>query len=341
MLEVGVLLLGLSACVLCLVCQFLGFGGFALQDVQAVAQRGDFAFIAGTLHLGAARHEVVPQGDKGEGIVLRCDGLAVHQPVDFTFQPYAELPAHVGLDVERGGDVELLEAFVPVARPHAARNGDGAVVADALTVDERQGLAALRHGVAEIDAVLVALCEGAAHARACPDVEPLRAAVRPQFHEVEAHAELGVVEVHQVVAVCLDGHRLRVELRKALFTAVARPEVLRPHAHPRTDGVVHAAANGRCYFVALLGIKVLIPDICSPRQSALGIDAPGACAQFAVAVSWHRCHETVISLRLRLRADGDDCGEQCREICSCPSAAERWNERFRSSFVHTQFELKG
>lgn len=80
-------LLGLSACVLCLVCQFLGFGGFALQDVQAVAQRGDLAFIAGTLHLGAARHEVVPQGDKGEGIVLRCDGLAVHQPVDFTFQP--------------------------------------------------------------------------------------------------------------------------------------------------------------------------------------------------------------------------------------------------------------
>lgn len=37
MLEVGVLLLSLSACVLCLVCQFLGFGGFALQDVQAVA----------------------------------------------------------------------------------------------------------------------------------------------------------------------------------------------------------------------------------------------------------------------------------------------------------------
>ena len=62
-------------------------------------------------------------------------------------------------------------------------------------------------GVAEVNAVLIAPGEGVAHARTCPDVQPLGAAVWPQLHEVEANTELGIVEVHQVVAVGLDGHR--------------------------------------------------------------------------------------------------------------------------------------
>ena len=57
-----------------------------------------------------------------------------------------------------------------------------------LTVADRCGLPALRLRIADVDAVLVALGEGLAYARAHPNVQPLRAAAGPQLHEIEAHA---------------------------------------------------------------------------------------------------------------------------------------------------------
>ena len=138
--------------------------------------------------------------------------------------------------------------------------------------------------------------------------------------------------VHQVVAVDLDGHRLGVECREALLTAVARPEILGAHTHPGADGEVDAATNGGRLFVTAFGIEVLIPHIGSPRQSALGVDTPSTGAQLAVPVSWWLCSFPVSSLRLC--ADGYGCGEQDAETHSCPSAAERRDERFCPSFVH-------
>ena len=109
--------------------------------------------------------------------------------------------------MERGRHVWRAELLVAVLRLHIARDGDGAVGAHALAVGERGRRAAHDLGVAEVNAVLIAPGEGVAHARTCPDVQPLGAAVWPQLHEVEANTELGIVEVHQVVAVGLDGHR--------------------------------------------------------------------------------------------------------------------------------------
>lgn len=178
-LEVGVLLLRLSACALCLVGLCLGFGSLALEGVHTVVERGDFALIAGALRTGTARHEVVAHGGEGEDEVLRGDVLAVQQPVHLAFQSDGESAAHVGLDVERGRDVERVELLVAVLRLHIARDGDGVVVAHTLTIDERRCRSALRLGVAEVHAVLVALGEAVAHARTSPDVEPLGAATTP------------------------------------------------------------------------------------------------------------------------------------------------------------------
>ena len=310
----------------------LFYVGFPLQGVQAVVECGELAFVISPLHLGAARHEIVAHGGKGEDEVLRGDVLAVHQPVHLTFQPDGEAAAHVGLDVERGRNVEFVELLVAVRGAHIARDGYFQVVADGRTIADRCGMPALRLRVADVDAVLVALGKGVAHARAYPDVQPLRTAARPQLHEVEAYAELGVVVVHQVVAVRLDGRRLGVERGEALFTAVARPKILGAHAHPGADGEVHAATHGGRLFVTAFGIEVLIPHIGSPRQSALGIDAPSAGAQLAVLVSRRLCSAPVRGLRLC--ADGYGSGEQDAETHSCPSAAERRDERFRSRFVH-------
>lgn len=130
-LEVGVLLLRLSACVLCLVGLCLDFGSLALEGVHTVVERGDCALIAGTLRTGTARHEVVAHGGEGEDEVLRGDVLAVQQPVHLAFESDGEAAAHVGLDVERGRDVERVELLVAVLRLHIARDGDGTVVADA------------------------------------------------------------------------------------------------------------------------------------------------------------------------------------------------------------------
>ena len=234
--------------------------------------------------------------------------------------------------MERGRNVELVELLVAVRGAHVARDGYFRVVADGRTTTDRRGLSALRLRVADVDAVLVALSEDAAYARAYPDVEPLRTAARPQLHQVEAYTQFGVVVVHQVVAVDLDGHRLGVERGEALLTAVARPEILGAYAHPRANGEVDAATHGGRLFVTTFGIEVLIPHIGSPRQSALGVDTPSTGAQLAVPVSRRLCSFPVSSLRLC--ADGYGCGEQDAETHSCPSAAERRDERFCPSFVH-------
>ena len=218
-----------------------------------------------------------------------------------------------------------------------------------------------------MDAVLVAAPEGVARARPGPDVEPLRPALRPYLHEVEAHAELGVVEVHHIVAVGLHGHGLGVERREALLAAVARPDVLGAHSHPWADGEIDSAAGRRRLPVTPLRVEVPVPHAGGPGQPALRVEAPRAVAQLAVQIPRRRkddlaargqilcaspagstllrhrlCHRlrlcaslagsprlrAALAGSLRLCADGDDRGEQRRQTHSCPSAAERPNERF-------------
>ena len=258
--------------------------------------------------------------------------------------------------MERGGDVECVEPLVAVRRADVARDRYRVVVADGRAAGERGCLAALRQGVAEMDAVLVATPEGVARARPGPDVEPLRLALRPYLHEVEAHAELGVVEVHHVVAVGLHGHGLGVERREALLAAVARPDVLGAHAHPWADGEVESAAGRRRLPVAPLRVEVPVPHAGGPGQPALRVEAPRAVAQLAVQVTRRRqddvargprrraalhggpvlcasqavstCPRAALAGGPRLCADGDDRGEQRRQTHSCPSAAKRPDERF-------------
>ena len=152
-----------------------------LQGVHAIVERGEFALVVGSLHLGTARHEVVAYGGKGENEVLRGDVLAIEKPVRLAFQSDGEAAAHVGLDVERGGNVERVELLVAVRRAHVTRDGYLRVVADGRTVTNGRGLSALCLRVADVDAVLVALGKGVAYARAQPDVQPLRAAAGPQL----------------------------------------------------------------------------------------------------------------------------------------------------------------
>ena len=137
--------------------------------------------------------------------------------------------------------------------------------------------------------------------------------------------------VHQVVAIRLDGHRLSIRRGEVLLAAVARPEILGAYVHPGANGEVDAATHGGRLLVTAFGIEVLIPNIVGPRQSALGVDAPGAGVQFAVLVSRRLCSAPVSGLRLC--ADGYGCGEQDAETHSCPSAAERRDERFGSFFA--------
>ena len=226
-----------------------------------------------------------------------------------------------------------------VLRADVARDGDGVLVADARPVGEGDGRAALRQGVAEVDPVLVATGEGVAEAGPRPDVEPLSTAPRPELHQVEIRAELGVVVVHPVVTVGFQRHSLGVERGEALLPAIARPEVFRTHADPRADGVVHAAAKGGRLHVTALGIEVLIPDASGPREPALCVDAPGAGAQLAVPVPRRHCPAIPVALRLRAGADGDGCGKYDAETRFCPSAAEGRDERSDSSFFHVAMQL--
>ena len=74
-------------------------------------------------------------------------------------------------------------------------------------------------------------------------------------------------------------------------------------ALPGADGEVDTATHGGRQFVTLLGIVVGVPHSSGPRQSTLGIDAPGMGAQLLVAVARGRGHG-VLGLRLDTR-DGE------------------------------------
>ena len=308
---------------------------------------------------------VVAGGRQEDGVAVRAvhliavhavlcgpgPGAVVSKFLDFDICRHAPRRAEigggcvVGRDVERGGDVECVEPLVAVRRADVARDRHRVVVADGRAAGERGCLAALRQGVAEMDAVLVAAPEGVARARPGPDVEPLRLALRPYLHEVEAHAELGVVEVHHVVAVGLHGHGAGVERGGALLAAVARPDVLGAHAHPWADGEVDSAAGRRRLPVAPLRVEVTVPHAGGPGQTALRVNAPRAVAQLAVQVTRRRaalhggpvlyasqavstCPRAALAGGPRLCADGDDRGEQRRQTHSCPSAAKRPDGRF-------------
>ena len=67
--------------------------GLKTQGVQSAAKRGDLALVVGALHPGAAWHEVVAQGDKGEGVPLRGYVPAVQEPVHLPLQPDGEAAA--------------------------------------------------------------------------------------------------------------------------------------------------------------------------------------------------------------------------------------------------------
>lgn len=67
--------------------------GLKTQGVQAASKRGDLALVVGALHPGAAWHEVVAQGDKGEGVPLRGYVPAVEEPVRLPLQPDGEAAA--------------------------------------------------------------------------------------------------------------------------------------------------------------------------------------------------------------------------------------------------------
>lgn len=92
-LEVGVPRLRQAERLLGLVGARPGPVGLKTQGVQAAAKRGDLALVVGALHPGAARHEVVAQGDKGEGVPLRGYVPAVEEPVHLPLQPDGEAAA--------------------------------------------------------------------------------------------------------------------------------------------------------------------------------------------------------------------------------------------------------
>ena len=223
-----------------------------------------------------------------------------------------------------------------VGSQHIAGDGHGGVVADADVAGDGRGGGTLGDGVAHPHAVLSATGEGSPDAGAHPDVEPLRLACAPQLHEVELHAELRVVCVHEIVAIGLGGRRGLVEHREALLSAVAHPEVVGTNTHPGADGEVDTATHGGRQFVTLLGIVVGVPHSRGPRQSPLGIDAPGMGAQLLVAVARGRGHG-VLGLRLDTR-DGEHHEPQA-ERGSCPSATRERHGRIGRSCVHTCLHL--
>ena len=178
-LQVAVLLLSLlSEGSLAVGASLFGFSLLA-QGVGAVVERGYLSGIKLAQLARTAPHEIVAHCGKGIYEILGSHLLAVEQPVHLALQTQCEPSAHVSLDMERGGDEELVELLVAVGRRHLSGDGHRGIVADVQVAEYRCGGLALGDGVAHPHAVFVAAGEGSSHARAQPDVEPLGLAVGP------------------------------------------------------------------------------------------------------------------------------------------------------------------
>ena len=220
-LQVVVLLLGLLAQFGIMVGKYLH--GFCLlqQIADAAVECQQLVSIMVAQLACTARNEVVAYGSHRVGVPLGCHLLAVDQPVYLALQSQGEAPAHVCLDMQGGRYVQLVELLIAVCSHQPARNGQIRAITDYGIGPYGHVGSVLRQGVAHPHAVLVAACEGAAHACSQPDVEPLCLAVGPKLHEVELHSELHVVRVHQIVAICLGRNRPGIQFIEALLAAIA------------------------------------------------------------------------------------------------------------------------